>query len=163
MKTKLYILIGLILLGCSPRDNTELFNKACILEEEGEFEKAIEVLTEAIEIVPDDIDCFNNRAWNYYETGDFDNAYKDFYEILVHSNQNTGALFGIAYLKFEEKEYQQAITLFDKIIAIRGGGPFYLERVDNDFFGQAPVEADMKQVHFYKNLSQEKLDSKLQQ
>ena len=151
MKTTVaFILTLLFIAGCGQRDNTELFNKAVDLEEAGEIKKAIEVLTEALELNADDLECYNNRGWDYYELGDTISALKDFRRILEIEPNNTAGLYAIGFVNFEKGDYGVAIDLFEKVIELKGGGPIYITMTDNAFLGRAPLEADMEKVVYFK-------------
>jgi tetratricopeptide (TPR) repeat protein len=148
-----------VFLGCN-RDNTELYNQACDLEKQGEFKKAIELLTKALEINPKDLECYNNRAWDYYDLGELGNAMSDFESILKIDSINTAGIYGIGFLYYEQGYYQKAIDKFDKVIKLKGGGPIFLEMTDNEFLGQrAPLKADINQVYHFKRLAESKLST----
>ena len=156
MKKILIILVLIFVFTFCKRDNTQLYNQACDFEDNQEFDKAIELLSKALEINPKDIECYNNRAWDYYELGQFENAFNDFKEILRIDSLNTAAIYGIGYLKFEQSKYEETLELFNRIIEIKGG-PVFLEITDNEFTGQRILEANMEQVFYYKNLAEENL------
>jgi tetratricopeptide (TPR) repeat protein len=150
--------IVLLIIGCN-RDNTELYNKACDLEEQGKYKEAIEFLSKALELNPKDIECYNNRAWDYYDLGEFNKSMADFKSLLEIDSVNTAAIYGIGFLCYEQKQYQKAINNFDKIIKLKGGGPLFLELTNNEFIGQRVLEADIEQVYRYKKLAEEKLNN----
>lgn len=150
-------------MGCNQtnskkEDNSKLYNQACEYEQIGELRKAIPILTEALKIDPNDLGCYNNRAWDYFDLGDKQKAISDFNEILKIDSLNTAGIYGLAFIQFKEGNYEKAIQLFDKIIKLKGGGPIYLEMVDNEAISQrAPLEANINQVYEYKNLALEEL------
>lgn len=152
----IFLLFGLSIVSCN-RDNSQLFNQACNLEEEGKYKEAIEILTKALEINPNDIECYNNRAWDYNDLGNNDKALADFQKMLIIDSVNTAAIYGIGYIYFEQGQFQKAIDKFDKIIKLKGGGPIFLELTDNEFIGQRVLEADIDQVYHYKKLAEDKL------
>lgn len=143
--------------GCN-RDNTQLYNQACELEGQEKYEEAIKLLTRAIEINPKDIECYNNRAWDYNDIGENDKALADFMKILDIDSVNTAAIYGIGYVLYENGEYKKSIEQFDKVIALKGGGPLFLEFKNNEFIDQRVLEADINQVYKYKKLAEEKLN-----
>ena len=153
----IYILTFFLLIGCGSKDNTSLFNQATDLENQGNFKEAIDVLSKALKLDPNDIECYNNRAWDYYDLKDFKNSSSDFNQILKIDSLNTAALYGLGYISYEKENYDNAIEYFDKVINIKGTG-LTQKLVDNVGLGiRAPLEANMSQVLHYKKLSEEKL------
>lgn len=143
--------------GCKT-DNTELYNQACDLEEQEKFNEAIELLTKALVINPNDIECYNNRGWDYYELGQLEKAMFDFENILKIDSQNTAGIYGIGFLCYKQGKYQLAIDEFDEIIKLKGGGPIFLELTDNEFIGQrALMEADINKVLHFKKLAESEI------
>ncbi len=149
MKKLLYLLLTILLLpvACT-KDNTKLYNEACELEEKKEFAKAVEVLTKALEINPQDLECLNNRAWDYYDLGQKDKALEDFNTMLAIDSLSTGALYGISCLHFEQQEYAKAMEYFEKIIDIQGTLKFEANRLKRKQVINAPLDMvfDFKEV-----------------
>lgn len=158
VKTLLFTVVVLFIVSCN-KDNSELYNQACKLEEEGKYQEAIQVLTKALEIKPKDIECYNNRAWDYIDLENNEMAMADFKMILTIDSVNTAAIYGIGYIHYKKKQYQIAIDKFNKVIKLKGGGPLFLELTDNEFIGQRELEADINQVYQYKKLAEAKLRS----
>lgn len=152
----LMVLFSIGILSCN-RDNTQLYNQACELEKQEKYEEAINLLTKAIKINPKDIECYNNRAWDYIDLEKDEKALADFRKILEIDSVNTAAIYGIGYILYEKGDYNKSIEHFDKVIELKGGGPLFLELTNNEFIGQRVLEADIEQVYRFKNLAEEKL------
>ena len=160
-QTKYIIILFILLCGCSIRNNDQLYNLACDYEENGEYKKAIEILTEALKIVPNDIECYNNRGWDYFDIGDFQNAYRDFYKILEIEENNPAALYGIGFLYYEEQQYEKAIKLFDQVIKKIAPNGFQLKMYDNPSIDyRAPLTIDLEKVEHFKKLAKIELKNK---
>tara|TARA_B110000902_G_scaffold232876_1_gene276212 strand:- start:209 stop:742 length:534 start_codon:yes stop_codon:yes gene_type:complete len=151
------LLVTMCFFGCKT-DNSELYNQACDLEEREKFNEAIELLTKALVMNPNDIECYNNRGWDYYELGQLKKAMFDFENILKIDSLNTAGIYGIGFLYYEQGQFQDAIDKFNKVIKLKGGGPIFLELTDNEFIGQrAPLEADINQVLHFKKLAEKEI------
>ena len=146
------------LTNCRPTDNTKLFNKAIDLEEKGNFTESIEVLTKAIEINPKDLECYNNRAWDYLELKMETQALEDFKKMTQIDKDNSAGLYGIAFIHMQNENYDNALRIFNQIIELKGGGSLFLEETDNAFIEQRKkMEANIDQVYYYKRIVEEKL------
>lgn len=154
-----FLLISFLIFGCK-KDNTSLVNKAYDLEQRGEFEKAIVILTEAIKINPMDLDCYNNRAWDYYDIGDNKSALKDFEEMLKIDSINTAAIYGIGFINYKEEKYRIAIDHFNRVIEIEDDKPKFIFRKLGEEEKEVPFGADMKKVYHFKSLAQKELSKK---
>jgi tetratricopeptide (TPR) repeat protein len=154
MKKLSYLMLLIILLpvACT-KNNTELYNEACGLEEKKDFAKAVELLTKALEINPLDLECLNNRAWDYYDLGQKDKALDDFNKMLEIDSLSTGALYGISCLYYENQEYEQALRNFNKIIDIQGTLKFEANRLKRKQVINAPLDL----VFVFKQVAEDSL------
>lgn len=146
------LLIILLSVACT-KSNTEQYNQACGFEEKKDFAKAIELLTKALEINPQDLECLNNRAWDYYDLGQKDKALADFQKMLEIDTLSTGALYGISCLHYENQEYEQALSYFNKIIDIQGTMKFEANRLKRKQVINAPLDL----VFVFKDVAEDSL------
>ncbi|MFC1870224.1 tetratricopeptide repeat protein, partial [Chloroflexota bacterium] len=118
--TVMTIVVGITLWFALPFTDTAVTanNQGLIYNNKGEYLKAIEAFTKAIDLDPDLALAFNNRGWSYIELGQYEQAIADCNQAielepdlaLAHSNR------GRAYI--ELGQYEQAITDFDKAMAL---------------------------------------------
>ena len=151
------IFLLLIITGCKQTDTTDIYNLACEYEKKKEYTKAIDLLTKVIEIDSTDLEAYNNRAWDYKDLGHFDNALKDFNNILRLDKKNTAGLYGKGIIYYNQKKYQMSIDMFDKIIKINGGGPVFMVINDDAMVGKRIPRADIDKVYHYKKIAEEKI------
>ena len=164
---KKYLKIGLVILFIfslfyltkfSTKNNVTLFNEACDLSEKGQYEKANELLNKAIEYNPYDLECYNNRAWNYFDLNKYELSEKDFNKILSEKPDNTLGLYGKGMIRFKQKKYKEALKYFNKIIYLTGGEKtLYLEmRLKDD----RELRADITKVVYYKEVCENEIKPK---
>lgn len=149
----LFILAFLTITACQ-RDNTELYNEAVELEQNKEYEQAVAKLTEALDINKNDLECLNNRAWDYYDLNQTDKALDDFNRMLEIDPENTAAMYGAAYLDYEKGNYERALELFNKIIEIQGS----LDQNTNRSKRKATVNAPLDLVFEFKDDLEDSLE-----
>lgn len=84
----------------------------------GEYEKAIDNYTKAIEINPEDAMAYNNRGVAYHKLEQYENAISDLTKAIeIHSEEsNYYRNRGVSYHHF--KQYEKAIKDFTKAIEI---------------------------------------------
>ncbi|MDR1285171.1 MAG: tetratricopeptide repeat protein [Campylobacteraceae bacterium] len=103
------------------RNNTEqdcYCNRACAYMGTGEYAKAIEDCTRALQLNPYDADTYCNRGYSYYILGDYEKAIED-YEQTIELNENNICAYhsrGIAYHKMNK--YDKAIEDYTKVIEL---------------------------------------------
>lgn len=155
-----YIILFSILTSCDKSANY-YYNLACDEEQKRNFDKAIQYLDKAISINPKDIVALNNRAFDNLELKHYDLAENDFKKMLELDANCPGAFYGLGFLNYQLKNYTKAIEYFDTVIKIKGGGPVFLEHVNNEFT-ENPYSMDVpiKIVYEYKKLSEIELDNK---
>ena len=85
-KTVLFLLGLMILVGLACGDSTEKVNdylsKAKLHLDNGEYQKAVEDLTEAIRIDPKFAKAYYNRAYIYNELGEYQKSIEDYTEVI---------------------------------------------------------------------------------
>ncbi len=139
----------------STRDNAHLFNEAYELAKNEKYQEANLLLDKAIEYKPNDIYCYNNRAWNYFTLKEYEKAEKDFNKVVELKKNNTLGLFGIGMVKYNQKDYKNALLYFNRIIELTGG-----ERtlyVNFKMEGDRELKADVTKVVYYRDLTIEKI------
>lgn len=143
----------LVILSSCVQDNTDLYNEACEYEEEMEYDKAIELLSKALELNPKDIECLNNRAWDYYDLGQKEKAITDFEKMLDIDPQSTGAMYGIAYIKYENEFLEDALKNFNQIIEIQAS----LATQSNRSKSKHSIKAPLDLVFEFKEIIEDSL------
>jgi tetratricopeptide (TPR) repeat protein len=96
--------------------------------ERGEYNKAIQDLTKALEIDRTNVDIFVNRAATWEALGQYEKAFSDFSEAIMLDAKLPDAYFGRGNCCLGLKHYQRAIREFDNAIEIK---PDYSEAFCN--------------------------------
>jgi tetratricopeptide (TPR) repeat protein len=158
MRIIISILILLGFYSCDNKTSDYYYNLACDEEQKGNLPAAINYLDKALEINPKDIGALNNRGYDYLELKKYDLAKSSFQKMVDLDNNCPGAYYGLGYLNYKLQNYENAISYFDTVIKIKGGGPLFLEHVDNPYT-KSPFSMDVsiEKVYKYKNLSEQML------
>ena len=102
------------------RDINSLINEGIALYEQGQYEDAITYYDKALEIDPNDIDALNNKELALSNLGDIekhDNASS--ISIAQTNSDNIEELIDQGNTLYEQGQYQEAITYYDKVLAYR--------------------------------------------
>jgi tetratricopeptide (TPR) repeat protein len=91
----------------------DLYNQANALCDQNEFEKAIELYTEAIDIYPYFFEAFDNRALTKMDLAQWDDSIHDFQQSLEIEPNNYTAIFSIGECWFKLGEYKKALSQFE--------------------------------------------------
>lgn len=97
----------------------ELLRRSQVLLEEGEIERAEEILTEVIDTQPDFAEAWNRRAVLYYTTGQYQKALTDCLEVINLNPVHFGALHGLGLSYAALGKYIEAIQAFRKALEIQ--------------------------------------------
>lgn len=98
------------------------------------FLDAIDDFSMAIELQPEYIDCYANRAQAYFSFNRFDEAIADLNFILTRHPDNAMVLQRIGVCYVEARRPKEAIGYFDRAIALQPGNPMmYLNRAAAKF------------------------------
>ena len=117
------LLVLSLLIGCDKQSDQEkseddhLIRGADYLEQ-GQYDKAVAELTQAIEANPGDPALYMGRSSAYFMQGLYDQAIADSTQVIQLNPQNAGAYYsrGVAYN--EKGLYDKAITDYGKAIGI---------------------------------------------
>lgn len=83
----------------------------------GEYQKAIQVFSDATIIDENNADAYNGRGLAYENTGEYIKAHEDFSK-SININQNFDAYYNRAQLSLKKKEYENSLNDLDTIINI---------------------------------------------
>ena len=155
MKLISHIILIVFLFSCDNKTSDYYYNLACDEEAKGNWTNAINYLDKALEINPQDIQALNNRGYDYLELKNYNNAQADFEKMIELDQYCPGAYYAIGYLNFEVKNYDKAILYFDKAIKLKGGGPAFIEHVNNQYT-KSPYSMDVpiEKINKYKTLAE---------
>ena len=118
---KCYVLSSWLTLLCSCGPSAdELWQQAVEYEENGEYEKAIPLLTKILEKEPEDRAALNNRAWDYFDVGKVDSAHMDLLKLLEHHPDDQKGLYSLAWFYLETGEYEKSMAACNKILDLKG-------------------------------------------
>jgi tetratricopeptide (TPR) repeat protein len=87
--------------------------------EKGDYDKAIECFTEAIELEPDEADFYYWRGRSYYEKKRYDEAIEDFTEAIRLEPNEAGFYWWRGRAYYEKADYGKAIEDFTKAIKLK--------------------------------------------
>jgi tetratricopeptide (TPR) repeat protein len=118
-----------------------LFNKGSQYSLKGEYDKAIEAFSKAIELKPDFVAAYNNRGIAYYRKGQFDKAIENYNKAIALDPNNADIYYnrGLAYERKEQfdkaiENYNKAIALDpnDIVMCFQLGQAYYLSEMYNE-------------------------------
>ncbi|WP_196591665.1 tetratricopeptide repeat protein [Pectinatus frisingensis] len=82
--------------------------------ETGEYTKAIDIMTSAINIQPNDPEYYSERGYAYFNTNDSIDAISDFSKAIELDNKEAHYYGGLGNAYAQQNNYQAAITAFEK-------------------------------------------------
>jgi len=154
MKLLVKILLLTLFISCSNRNNDKYYNLACQAEENDDLELAIQYLDKALKIKPTDLYSLNNRGWDKYYMGDTLGALKDFELMLSIDSTCDKGYYNRGDLLIHQQRYQEALSDFNKALKLKGGGPIFIERTNNNFIGQPEKpECSLADLIYWKGVA----------
>ena len=115
MKKISFLILTFLLLctGIFAQTREELFDNGVLLFKQGQYQKAIDVFSELIEIAPDHADAYKNRGVSYMKQQKFDLAIKDFQTAKALFPELKGLYSNLGVAWYYKKEYEKAIENYD--------------------------------------------------
>ena len=94
-------------------------NRGSTYGEKGDYNRAIEAFTKAIDLNPNYAMAYNNRGLTYGKTGDYDRAIEDYTKAIKLKPDFVEAYYnrGVAY--YERREFAQSIENYNKTIDLK--------------------------------------------
>ncbi len=117
----------------------ELFGKGISLLKQGEFQNAIDVFSQLIELEPENPDAYRNRGVAYMKLAQYDAAISDFESALKIRPEIKGIYSNLGVAWYYKKEYQKAITYYDKEIELKSDNHYA-------YFNRALCRAALEQL-----------------
>ena len=96
----------------------QLYNKAKLQMDNGEFQSAIQLFTKVININPEFAEAWNKRATTYFLMGEFEKSISDIEKTLILETRLFGALDGLAEIYLLKKDLIKAAATYEKILKI---------------------------------------------
>lgn len=93
----------------------------------GNYEKAIDFASTAIQESPEFAFAYKWRAWSYYELNQSTKAFQDFQKAIQLNPSDPNLYYGIALIYEEQNQYSQALTYLEKAIARTNDPKWYLQ------------------------------------
>jgi tetratricopeptide (TPR) repeat protein len=90
-----------------------------------DYDLALKLLNAVIDIRPDYVEAWNQRATVYYHKKDFANSLADIREVLVREPRHFGALSGLGMIMQEVGDDKHALDAFRRALAVHP----HLERI----------------------------------
>jgi len=154
MKVIAKILILAFLISCTNVNNDKYYNLACKAEKNGDYKLAIEYLDKALKIKPNDLFALNNRGWDKYDSGDTLGVLNDFNLMIYIDSVCDRGYYNRGDLLIHQQKYIEALSDFNKVVQLKGGGPLFFERTKNDFVGQPEKpETSLDDLFYWKGVA----------
>ena len=104
------------LLSTHPTDQklTSLLDEGSRLVQDQQYNRAIDVFTEAIELDPTWAEAWNKRATVFYMVGEFQKSQDDIDKVLELEERHFGALAGQGMVNIQLKNYDKAKRSYQK-------------------------------------------------
>ena len=96
----------------------DYFNSGVDYGRKGEYDRAIQDFTKAIQINPKDAEAYNNRGFAYEKKGEYDRAIQDFDKAIQINPKHARAYNNRGFAYEKNGEYDKAIQDYDKAIQI---------------------------------------------
>ncbi|MBI29508.1 MAG: hypothetical protein CMI95_06455, partial [Pelagibacteraceae bacterium] len=96
----------------------EYFEKGIQAMQLKNYPLAIRFFNNLIDIDPNFAEAWNKRATVHFIMGNFDQSMKDIKRTLDLEPRHFGALDGMSLIFIHQKEYEQAIGVYDKMLEI---------------------------------------------
>ena len=91
---------------------TSLLDEGSRLVQDQQYNRAIDVFTEAIELDPTWAEAWNKRATVYYIVGEFQKSQDDIDKVLELEKRHFGALAGQGLVNIQLRNYEKAIKSY---------------------------------------------------
>lgn len=99
-------------LGLTRFDADEAYKKGLDAYKKGDFDEAITLINEAIELLPSNAEYFASRGLVFLEDGILDKARKDFEQALKLYDFEMLAHYGLGVIEYNEKNWNAALKHF---------------------------------------------------
>ena len=93
---------------------TSILDEGSRLVQDQQYNRAIDVFTEAIELDPTWAEAWNKRATVYYIVGEFQKSQEDIDKVLELEERHFGALAGQGMVNIQLKNYDKAKRSYQK-------------------------------------------------
>lgn len=113
---------------CLAGDGNYWFHQGTTLLKQGELDQAAAALTEAIRLVPDHVEAYNNRGLAYFEQKDYGLAKQDFFMALQLSPFDKQANNNLGILFCGQEDYDRALLYFQRA-GQESGAPTSYDRI----------------------------------
>jgi len=118
-----FISLALLTVACI-NPHYEHLRKGDLYSDEAKWNEAIIEYNEAINLKPDFIEAYNNRATAYTATGEYDNAIADCTKAIELDPESTIPYYNRSIAYLYKGEYEKAIADCDKILAFGLNSPW---------------------------------------
>ena len=93
---------------------TSLLDEGSRLVQDQQYNRAIDVFTEAIKLDPTWAEAWNKRATVFYMVGEFQKSQNDIDQVLALEQRHFGALAGQGLVNIQLKNYEKAIRSYEQ-------------------------------------------------
>ncbi|WP_341526003.1 tetratricopeptide repeat protein [Nostoc sp. UHCC 0302] len=108
-----------------PLSNTQtIYQKGVSNYQTGKFQKAVEDLTQAIELDPQNALAYNRRGDAYYQLGDYEKAQADSSQAILLNPQDDNAYYDRGFSFYELGKYKEAIRDYTEAIKLNLKNPY---------------------------------------
>lgn len=102
-----------------PEEAEDFYNLGRSRVEQKEYESAMEVFNQAIDIDPNKPEYYVSRAWLYHLMGNDTYAFKDYEKALDIDPKHSSAYNSRGYVYYKRQEYDKAIDEYKRAIKIK--------------------------------------------
>jgi len=103
-----------------PKDNelTLMLARGSDAVNDSQFNEAIDIFTNVINLDPNWAEAWNKRATVFYMIGEYQKSQNDINKVLELENRHFGALAGQGLVNIKLKNYEKAIKSYEKALKI---------------------------------------------
>ena len=105
----------MLLISCSEQASEEGDN----FFQQGDYEQAVRLYSDYLEINPGDIKTLYNRGRAYEEMELYELAFKDFVAVLEEDGENLQANLSVGSYYYNKQDYDEALHFFNQAIKSR--------------------------------------------
>jgi len=160
MRDVLIILSLATFLSCSDRPD-RLLEQAVQLDALERYTEAIVVYDKLLALDSTNTSVWIARAYDKGRIGNADGEMADLKQAVKVGAEHALPFFQLGITYSDRKQYAEAIEWFNKATLVKGGGPIYMDMVDNDFIDRQEYLLDVPivDIMFERGVAYYEVDS----
>ncbi|CCQ11844.1 TPR repeat [Pseudoalteromonas luteoviolacea B = ATCC 29581] len=122
-------------------DTPELYSLyGSLFNEKGQYQKAVEALTQSIQVNKNDVEAHRRLAWAYANLHQVDHAKAVFEQTLLLAPHDVTVKLNLGLFYKEQGEYKKAIEVFRHILEIVPNHKFAVQNMANCYFWLGEID-----------------------